>query len=98
MFPVQAPHEEKAASAVRNNNLQKRLKQQLELLDSMPDDAAIDIHVLCALKSRSPASVWRDVKAGRLAPPFKAGPRSTRWRLGDVRAPIVGYTSDAKGE
>ena len=65
---------------------QARLKQQLELINSMPDEAAIDIVVLCALKGRSPASIWRDVKAGRIPAPFKAGPRSTRWRLGDVRS------------
>ena len=73
------------AQALRTLHRQARLKQQLELIDSMPDNAAIDIGVLCVLKSRSPASIWRDVKAGRIAAPFKAGPRSTRWRLGDVR-------------
>ena len=71
----------------RAQRRQARLKQQLELIDSMPDDAAIDIGVLCVLKSRSPASIWRDVKTQRIAAPFKAGPRSTRWRLGDVRSP-----------
>lgn len=74
-----------AAQIQHAQNRQARLKQQLELIDSMPDDAAIDIHVLCVLKGRSPASVWRDVKADRIAKPFKAGPRSTRWRLGDIR-------------
>lgn len=86
MPPVQMTPEEKAAAKFALAKLrQARLKQKLELLDSMPDDAAIDISVLCALKSRSPASIWRDVKARRIAQPFKAGPRATRWRLGDVR-------------
>jgi len=70
----------------RGQHRQARLKQQLELINSMPDEAAIDIVVLCALKGRSPASIWRDVKAGRIPAPFKAGPRSTRWRLGEVRS------------
>lgn len=64
---------------------QARLKQRLELIDSMPDDAAIDIQILSVLLSRSVASIWRDVKAGRIAAPYKAGPRSTRWKLADVR-------------
>lgn len=83
MFPVHTPKEEKAASKAAR--FRERLKYQLELINSMPDDAAIDIGVLCALKGRSPASIWRDVKAGRIPAPFKAGPRSTRWRLGDIR-------------
>jgi len=73
------------AQTLRTQHRQARLKHQLELIDSMPDDAAIDIAVVCVLKGRSPASIWRDVKAKRLAAPFRAGPRSTRWRLGDVR-------------
>ena len=64
---------------------QARLKQKLDLIDSMPDDAAVDIQVVCVLRGRSPASIWRDVKAGRIAQPFKVGPHSTRWRLGDVK-------------
>lgn len=69
----------------RTQRRQARLKQKLDLIDSMPDDAAVDIQVVCVLKGRSPASIWRDVKAKRIAPPFSAGPHSTRWRLGDVR-------------
>ena len=69
----------------RAQQRQSKLKQQLALIDSMPEDAAIDIGVLCILKGRSPASIWRDVKAGRIPAPFKTGPRSTRWRLGDIR-------------
>ena len=73
------------ALALRAQLRQARIKHRLELIDSMPDDAAIDIQILSILLSRSVASIWRDVKACRLAAPFKAGPRSTRWRLGDVR-------------
>lgn len=86
MSPVQIPNaENSAAKAARKERLQKRLQRQLALVSSMPDEAAIDIQILSILLSRSIASIWRDVKAGRIAPPFKAGPRSTRWRLGDVR-------------
>lgn len=86
MSPVQTPHAEKSAAKIASNNrLQARLKQQLELIDSTPDDAAIDVKIVSIIRGRSVASIWRDVKAGRIAAPFKAGPRSTRWRLGDVR-------------
>jgi len=71
--------------SLRASYRQEKLKRKLELIDSMPDDAAIDISVLCALKGRSPASIWRDVRAGRIAVPYKTGPRSTRWALGSIR-------------
>ncbi len=88
MFPVHTSQEENVVTnAARNQRIQHRLKQRLELVGSMPDEAAIDIQILSILLSRSIASIWRDVKAGRIAQPFKAGPRSTRWRLGDIRGP-----------
>lgn len=87
MFPVQITTEKNpTAKADRKKRLQERLQRQLALVGSMPDEAAIDIQILSILLSRSIASIWRDVKAGRIAPPFKAGPRSTRWKLGDVRS------------
>lgn len=73
------------AKAARNKRLQERLQRQLALVASMPDEAAIDVQLVSVLRGRSVASTWRDVKAGLLAPPFSAGPRSSRWRLGDVR-------------
>lgn len=82
---AQAKTKSTKAEAPRSLVRQARLKQRLELIDSMPDDAAIDIQILSILLSRSVASIWRDVRASRLPAPFKAGPRSTRWRLGDVR-------------
>lgn len=87
MSPVQTLDKDNpAAKAARSIRLQDRLQRRLALVGSMPDEAAIDIQILSILLSRSIASIWRDVKAGRIARPFKAGPRSTRWRLGDVRS------------
>ena len=87
MSPVQPLDKDNpAAKAARSIRLQDRLQRRLALVGSMPDEAAIDIQILSILLSRSIASLWRDVQAGRIARPFKAGPRSTRWRLGDVRS------------
>lgn len=63
----------------------KKLADQLALFDSLPDCALVAMPIVCAVKGRSSASVWRDVAAGRIAQPVKAGPRSTRWRVGDLR-------------
>ena len=66
----------------------EKLAQQLAMFDSLPDSALVALPVVCALKGRSAASVWRDVRFGRLAQPVKAGPRCTRWRVGDLKAKV----------
>lgn len=53
--------------------------------DDLPNDARVSLPVVVILTGRSPASVWRDVKAGRLPEPVKAGPRCSRWIVGDLR-------------
>lgn len=72
-------------SDVRQNARAKKLAAQLALFDSMPDSALVALPVVCALKGRAPASIWRDVAAGRLSKPIKAGPRSSRWQVGGLR-------------
>lgn len=54
--------------------------------DDLPGSALVDIKTVKVIFGRSSASVWRDVKAGRLPKPIKAGPRSTRWRVSELRA------------
>lgn len=73
------PNAKKAAKAAK-------LAEQLKLFDSLPDEALVPLPVVCAIRGRSPASIWRDVSAGRLAKPVAAGPRCTRWRKADLLA------------
>ncbi len=61
----------------------------LRAFESSPDCARIALPVVCAITARSPASVWRDVKAGRLPAPVKQGPNSTRWIVGDLRRALA---------
>lgn len=77
-------------ASARRENAEKRVKRTLELFDSLPDSAYVDIRVICALRGRSLASTWRDVANGFLPPPIRIGARSTRWRVGDVRAALKG--------
>jgi predicted DNA-binding transcriptional regulator AlpA len=72
-----------------SENIKRRVDRALETFPILPDEALIDIRVVCALRGRSRASNWRDVERGRLAPPVKVG-HSTRWRVGDVRAALAG--------
>lgn len=61
----------------------------LKNFDALPDVARVRLPVVCALFSRSDASVWRDVKSGRLPAPVKVGPRSTAWVVGDLRQALA---------
>jgi predicted DNA-binding transcriptional regulator AlpA len=63
----------------------ERLTKKLQQFDDLPETAFVDNKVVCAVCDRSPSSIQRDVKAGRLAPPIKIGPNAIRWRVGDVR-------------
>jgi predicted DNA-binding transcriptional regulator AlpA len=58
--------------------------------DNLPDAALIDLPTVSALASRSRASVYRDVAAGRLSRPVRVGLQSVRWRVADVRAYLKG--------
>jgi predicted DNA-binding transcriptional regulator AlpA len=70
----------------RRAKIAHRVQRTLEFLPSLPDSAFIEIRVVSVLLGRSTASIWRDVAHGRLARPVRVGARSTRWRVGDVRA------------
>jgi hypothetical protein len=73
------------ASEAKRIGKAARLREMLELFPILPNEARVDLDFVCILKRRSKASIWRDVAAGRLAPPVKAGPRCTRWLVGDIR-------------
>lgn len=66
-----------------------RIPDALAAFPHLPDEAFTDIKIVSAVTSRSPASIWRDVKAGRLPAPYKIGPRSTRWKVGELRAALA---------
>ena len=63
-----------------------KLRQLLERFPFLPDDALVSVDVVCALKGRCRASIWRDIKAGRVPAPVKVGPNCTRFRVGDLKA------------
>lgn len=63
-----------------------KIAEILSRYSFLPDEALVNIDVVCAIRGRSPASIWRDVAAERLAKPVSAGPRCTRWRVGDLRS------------
>ena len=58
--------------------------------DNLPDSALLDIRAVSVLACRSRASLWRDVRDGRLPKPIAIGPQTKRWRVADVRAYLKG--------
>ena len=61
-----------------------KLAEQLQLFESLPNNALVALPVVCAIRGRSPASIWRDVAAHRCPAPVSAGPRCTRWVKADL--------------
>lgn len=62
---------------------------ELRAFEASPDCARVSIAIVCAVTGRSRASVWRDVKAGRLPAPVKQGPNCTRWIVGELRKTLA---------
>ena len=56
--------------------------ERISTFDNMPNSALLNISEIRALSGRSNASIWRDVKAGRLPAPLKIGAGSSRWLVG----------------
>jgi predicted DNA-binding transcriptional regulator AlpA len=66
-----------------------KLPTALQNFDTLPDSAHIDVQCLAALRGRSVASTWRDLRQGLVPPPKKFG-ASTRWNVGEVRRALAG--------
>ncbi|MGY8985511.1 MAG: helix-turn-helix transcriptional regulator [Sphingomonadales bacterium] len=70
--------------------IQTNVVERIAAFGGLPDSALLSINEISALASRSNASIWRDVKAGRLPKPLKIGAGSSRWLVGDVRRYLNG--------
>ncbi len=68
----------------------KNIPPALVNFDDLPDSALIDVKTVAAVLGRSPSSIWRDARTGKLAAPLKTGPNSTRFRVGEIRAYLSG--------
>lgn len=80
-----------------SNQIQKQIQKQikagtlplaLELFSKLPDSAYVRITVVQGLFACSSATVWRNVKAGRIPQPRKFSPRVTAWNVGQLRAAL----------
>lgn len=66
------------------------IPHRLGSFTDLPTDALVSAKELSLLASRSRASLWRDVREGRLPQPVSIGTQTRRWRIEDVRAYLKG--------
>lgn len=57
--------------------------------DRLPDAAYVRLPVVMALFACSDETVRRRVKAGAIPAPVKLGPRSTAWKVGELRRALA---------
>lgn len=67
----------------------------LELFDSLPDSAMVDVKIVAAILSRSETSIWRDARNAKMPRPLKVGPASTRWNVGAIRRHLAALAEGA---
>jgi predicted DNA-binding transcriptional regulator AlpA len=61
-----------------------------QCFDQLPDSAAVDVRTMALVSGAgSVGTAWRWARTGRLPKPYKAGPNSTRWNVGELRRAIA---------
>ncbi|MFY9291716.1 MAG: AlpA family phage regulatory protein [Methylorubrum rhodinum] len=75
---------QEACSMKRTNQTSAALAD----FERLPDAAFVRIPVVQALFACSDDTIWRRVKTGAMPAPVKLGPRTTAWRVGDLRAAL----------
>ncbi len=64
------------------------LREALLSFDQLPDSAHVRLPTVAAWRGTSTSAVWRHVQAGLLPKPVKLGPRTTAWKVGDLRGHV----------
>jgi len=67
----------------------KWVPESLASFGELPDDAHISVRSVAVLFDSGISTIWARVARGELPKPKKFG-RSTRWRVGDLRAVLAG--------
>ena len=62
-----------------------RAVQSLPIAPRLPQEGFVRLPVILAVFPVGKSSWWAGVKAGRFPTPVKLGPRTTAWRVEDIR-------------
>jgi hypothetical protein len=95
---------EAAAKKARPPRRKRSIAELVSIMGALanaPDDFPMDLEITCVFFGGSrpidPATLYRRVKEGRVPPPDKAGPNSSRWTLGkcrDAKVRMIGEIAD----
>lgn len=80
------------ASAAALKNYSATIKPSIINFDNLPDSALVDDKTVAVVTGQSRNTVWRKAKAGTLPAPIKVGPKTTRWKVGAIRAYLESLT------
>ena len=64
------------------------INSALSNFDQLPDSANVRLPIVMSLYGVSAATVWRQVKAGTIPSPRKLTPRTTAWKVKDLRGAL----------
>ena len=67
----------------------------LRAFDDLPDSANVRAPVVDVLFSVSPDTRARRIKAGLIPAPHKFGPRTNLWNVGELRAALAAFRTEA---
>jgi predicted DNA-binding transcriptional regulator AlpA len=84
--PTESPPE--MASVIEPAAKPKIIDETFRNFDKLPDSAYVDVKVVAALFDCSVPTVWRRVRAGQLVEPDHLGTRTTRWKVGEIKAAL----------
>lgn len=65
-------------------------KDCLSNFDHLPNSSNVRLPVVMGLYGVSSATIWRQVKAGKIPKPKKLTSRTTAWNVGELRAALSG--------
>ncbi len=66
------------------------ISEALANFDSLPDSSNVRLPVVMFLYGVSSATVWRNVKNGKIPKPRKLTLRTTCWNVGELRSALTG--------
>lgn len=69
-------------------NTQLKRRRRMRRATYAPQDPLLNAPESAAETGRAISTFWRDVKAGRLPPPYYVTPRCPRWRRSELRAAV----------
>jgi prophage regulatory protein len=73
----------------------KPMKQSKEIV--LPQTGFVRLPTVLVFYPVSRSSWWNGVKSGKYPKPYKLGPRTTAWRVEDIRASIESHNGESGG-